>query len=76
MWSTVELVVSYMLVIQFQILHYYQYCSFINKVDQLVQEKDVGTLDEMSSLEVSWFSSQYVIYDIRGLFLFLNFGCF
>jgi hypothetical protein len=52
MWSTIELAVSYMLVFEFQILHYYQYCSLINKVHQLVHEKDVVTLDEMSSSEV------------------------
>ncbi|XP_045802921.1 proton pump-interactor 1-like [Trifolium pratense] len=42
-----------------EILHYYQYCSLINKVQQLVEGKDVATLDEMSSSEVGKFMLEW-----------------
>jgi hypothetical protein len=48
----------HMLLFRLQILDYYQYCSLINKVYQLAEEKDVAALEEMSSSEVgSWFHS-------------------
>lgn len=43
---------SYMLSGQFQITHYYQYRSLMNNVHQLVEEKDLAALDELSSSEV------------------------
>ncbi|XP_045807419.1 proton pump-interactor 1-like [Trifolium pratense] len=42
-----------------EILHYYHYCSLINKVHQLVEGKDVATLDEMSSSEVGKFMLEW-----------------
>ncbi|XP_058773903.1 uncharacterized protein LOC131648137 isoform X2 [Vicia villosa] len=37
-----------------EILHYYQYSTLMNKVHQLVEEKDMETLDEISRSEVGW----------------------
>lgn len=41
------------------ILNYYKYCSLINKVHQLSEEKDVTVLDEMSSSEVENFTLEW-----------------
>ncbi|GAU27142.1 hypothetical protein TSUD_104510 [Trifolium subterraneum] len=38
-----------------EIRDYYQYCSLINKVHQLAEEKDVAALEELSSSEVGKF---------------------
>ncbi|KEH16032.1 putative proton pump-interactor [Medicago truncatula] len=40
-------------------LNYYKYCSLINKVHQLSEEKDVTLLDEMSSSEVENFTLEW-----------------
>ncbi|KAK2370629.1 proton pump-interactor [Trifolium repens] len=42
-----------------EILDYYQYCSLINKVYQLAEEKDVAALEEMSSSEVGKFMLEW-----------------
>ncbi|KAI5412959.1 proton pump-interactor 1 isoform X2 [Lathyrus oleraceus] len=42
-----------------EILQYYQYCSDMNKVYQLVEEKDMGSLDEMSRSEVGKFMLEW-----------------
>jgi len=52
-----------MLLFLLQIPQYYKYCSLINELHQLSEEKDVAVLDEMSSSEVgNWFSFLYGIY--------------
>ncbi|CAK8536405.1 unnamed protein product [Lathyrus sativus] len=38
---------------------YYRHCSFMNKVYRLAAEKDVAALDEMSSLKVEKFMSEW-----------------
>ncbi|XP_024630073.1 proton pump-interactor 1 isoform X2 [Medicago truncatula] len=44
---------------QIKNLNYYKYCSLINKVHQLSEEKDVTLLDEMSSSEVENFTLEW-----------------
>ncbi|XP_058773905.1 proton pump-interactor 1-like [Vicia villosa] len=42
-----------------EILHYNKHCSFMNKVHQLAEEKDVAALDEISHSEVGKFMLEW-----------------
>ncbi|XP_020229427.1 proton pump-interactor BIP103-like [Cajanus cajan] len=42
-----------------EVIHYYQYCSLVNKVHQLAKEKDVAALDEISHSEVGKFMLEW-----------------
>ncbi|KAJ1434528.1 proton pump-interactor [Sesbania bispinosa] len=42
-----------------EVIHYYQYCSLLNKVHQLAEGKDVAALDELSRSEVGTFMLEW-----------------